>query len=89
FYTLPYQASINSMWERIKSVVPNKDISLLHATSRIVTKNNIDEQILQPLAGSAVKILTPHQLAAIIFGTSGFETVMLDLQEADVILDEI
>ncbi|MFX5555038.1 hypothetical protein ABTE11_22420, partial [Acinetobacter baumannii] len=42
-----------------------------------------------PLAGSAVKILTPHQLAAIIFGTSGFETVMLDLQEADVILDEI
>ncbi|MFK5047942.1 hypothetical protein ACI4CD_29975, partial [Klebsiella pneumoniae] len=75
FYTLPYQASINSMWERIKSVVPNKDIRLLHATSRIVTKNNIDEQILQPLAGSAVKILTPHQLAAIIFGTSGFETV--------------
>ncbi|MFX6702242.1 hypothetical protein ABTH29_20300, partial [Acinetobacter baumannii] len=53
FYTLPYQASINSMWERIKSVVPNKDIRLLHATSRIVTKNNIDEQILQPLAGSA------------------------------------
>ncbi|MFX5991153.1 hypothetical protein ABTF02_18130, partial [Acinetobacter baumannii] len=36
FYTLPYQASINSMWERIKSVVPNKDIRLLHATSRIV-----------------------------------------------------
>jgi len=89
FYTLPYQASINSMWERIKCVVPNKDIRLLHATSRIVTKNNVDEQILQPLAGSAVKILTPHQLAAIIFGTSGFETVMLDLQGTDVILDEI
>ncbi|PZX51583.1 CRISPR-associated endonuclease/helicase Cas3 [Algoriphagus ratkowskyi] len=89
FYTLPYQASINSMWERIKSVVPNKDIRLLHATSRIVTKNNIDEQILQPLAGSAVKILTPHQLASIIFGTSGFETVMLDLHGTDVILDEI
>lgn len=89
FYTLPFQASINSMYERIKSVVPNKDIRLLHATSKIVTKNSVDEQILQPLAGSAVKILTPHQLAAIIFGTSGFESVILDLQGTDVILDEI
>jgi len=77
------------MWERICSTVPNKDIRLLHATSKIVTKGKIDEQILQPLAGSAVKILTPHQLAAIIFGTSGFETIMLDLQGTDVILDEI
>lgn len=89
FYTLPFQASINSMWERIKSVVPNKDIRLLHATSKIVTKDKVNEQILQPLAGSAIKILTPHQLAAVIFGTSGFETVMLDLQGTDVILDEI
>ena len=73
FYTLPFQASINSMWERISTTVPNKDIRLLHATSRIVVgKNNLDEQILQPLAGSAIKILTPHQLAAIVFGTSGF-----------------
>ncbi len=89
FYTLPFQASINAMWERIVSTVPNKDIRLLHATSKIVTKGKIDEQILQPLAGSAVKVLTPHQLAAIIFGTSGFETVMLDLEGTDVILDEI
>ncbi|HWK02097.1 MAG TPA: CRISPR-associated helicase Cas3' [Puia sp.] len=89
FYTLPFQASINAMWERIKATVPNEDIRLLHATSKIVVKNHIDEQILQPLAGSAVKVLTPHQLAAIIFGISGFETVMLDLQGTDVILDEI
>jgi len=90
FYTLPFQASINAMWERIKAVVPNKDIRLLHATSKIVVgKNSVDEQILQPMPGSAVKVLTPHQLAAIIFGISGFETVMLDIQNADVILDEI
>lgn len=89
FYTLPFQASINAMYERIKNTVPNKDIRLLHATSKIVAKNKIDEQILQPLAGSSVKVLTPHQLAAIIFGTSGFETVMLDVQGTDIILDEI
>lgn len=93
FYTLPFQASINAMWERIKNDLkednPDLDIRLLHSTSRIVSKDNIDEQILQPLVGSSVKVLTPHQLAAIIFGISGFETVMLDLQGTDVILDEI
>lgn len=89
FYTLPFQASINAMWERICATVPNKDIRLLHATSKLITKGKIDEQILQPLAGSAVKVLTPHQLAAIVFGTSGFETMILDLEGTDIILDEI
>lgn len=89
FYTLPFQASINAMYERIKDTVPNKDIRLLHATSKIVAKHRIDEQILQPLAGSSVKVLTPHQLATIVFGTSGFETMMLDVQGTDIILDEI
>ncbi|CAN5808668.1 hypothetical protein BH24BAC1_BH24BAC1_20700 [soil metagenome] len=77
------------MYERIKSTVPNEDIRLLHATSKIVAKNRLDEQILQPLVGSAVKILTPHQLAAMVFGTAGFESIMLDVQGTDVILDEI
>jgi CRISPR-associated endonuclease/helicase Cas3 len=90
FYTLPFQASINAMYERIKATVPEgTDVRLLHATSKVVVKNRIDEQILQPLAGSSVKVLTPHQLAAIVFGTSGFESVMLDVQGTDVILDEI
>lgn len=94
FYTLPFQASINAMWQRFKDTVPNKDIRLLHSTSEIVVKReggkkHVEEQILQPLVGSAIKVLTPHQLAAIIFGIKGFETVMLDLKGCDVILDEI
>ncbi len=89
FYTLPFQASINAMHERIRKTVPNEDVRLLHATSKIVARNRLDEQILQPLAGSSVKVLTPHQLAAMVFGTSGFESVMLDVQGTDVILDEI
>ena len=89
FYTLPFQASINAMWERFKETIPNKDIRLLHATSKIVVGKNIDERILQPLVGSTVKVLTPHQLAAIIFGTSGFESVILDIKGCDIILDEV
>ncbi len=48
-----------------------------------------EEYPLHGLVGSAVKVLTPHQLAAIVFGLLWFETVMLDLQGAAVVLDEI
>jgi len=89
FYTLPFQASINAMWERMKATIPNKDIRLQHATSKIVVGDNLEEQLLQSLVGASVKVLTPHQIAAIIFGTPGFETVMLDLKGCDIILDEI
>lgn len=89
FYTLPFQASINAMFDRIKLAVPDADVRLLHSTSRLKVGHNWVEQTLQPLIGASVKVLTPHQIASIIFGTSGYETVMLDLRGADVILDEI
>lgn len=77
------------MWERLKATIPNKDIRLLHATSKIVVGNNMEEKMLQPLIGSSIKVLTPHQLSSIIFGTSGFESVILDIKGCDIILDEI
>jgi CRISPR-associated endonuclease/helicase Cas3 len=90
FYTLPFQASINAMWARFKDVVPNKDIRILHAISKIVVgKSNPDEQLLQPLVGSSIKVLTPYQLAGIVFGISGFESILLDIKGCDVILDEV
>ena len=93
FYTLPFQASINAMWERLGNDLradnPDLDIRLQHATSKIVVKNNRDEQLLQGLVGASVKVVTPHQMAGVIFGTPGFESVMLDLIGSDVILDEI
>jgi CRISPR-associated endonuclease/helicase Cas3 len=89
FYTLPFQASINAMWERMKKTIPNKDIRLQHATSKILVGDKLEEKLIQSLVGSSVKVLTPHQMAAIIFGTPGFESVMLDLKGCDIILDEI
>lgn len=90
FYTLPFQASINAMWARFKEVVPNRDIRVLHAISKLVVgKNNVEEQLLQPLVGSSIKVLTPYQLAGIVFGISGFETILLDIIGCDVILDEV
>lgn len=92
FYTLPFQASINAMFHRFKADLKNTaaDIRLLHAASAITIKGNtITEKILQRHVGAAIKVLTPHQLAAMVFGTKGYEAIMTDIMGCDVILDEI
>lgn len=94
FYTLPFQASINAMFKRISGDLaednPGMDIRVLHASSSLVKRGNKEEEIvLQPLFGSSVKILTPHQLAAILFGIKGYEAILLDIQGCDIVLDEI
>lgn len=94
FYTLPFQASINAMYKRLARDLeddnPELDIRVLHASSSLVKLGKTEEEIiLQPLFGSAVKVLTPHQIAAIAFGIKGYEAILLDLKGCDVILDEI
>jgi len=94
FYVLPFQASINAMHQRIKSDLKhtneNLDIRLLHGTSKItISENGIEEKVLQDKVGASIKILTPHQLASIAFGIKGFEAVLLDIENSDVIFDEI
>ncbi len=95
FYTLPFQASINAMYHRVANDLrdknPNLDIRVLHSASAIVSRKDgkKEETTMQSLMGSSVKILTPHQLAAVAFGTKGFEVMILDLKGCDVILDEI
>lgn len=92
FYTLPFQASINAMYERIKSDLKNTnaEVRLLHAASSLkIGQKNIEEKILQRHIGASVKILTPHQMASLVFGTKGYEAMITDLKGCDVILDEI
>src|SRR5574344_449509 len=92
FYVLPFQASINAMYDRIKSDLSdtNAQVSLLHAASELkVEEGKLEESIMQHQFGSSVKVLTPHQIASIIFGIKGFEAMVDDLYGCDVILDEI
>ncbi|MBO9202527.1 MULTISPECIES: CRISPR-associated helicase Cas3' [Niastella] len=93
FYVLPFQASINAMFLRIKDDLrfhnPDLNIGLLHASSRIQPGITIDEKMLQNKVGATVKVLTPHQIAGIVFGIRGYEAMILDLKGCDVIIDEI
>ena len=92
FYTLPFQASINAMYDRIRNDLKETDaqVHLLHAASSLkVREHDVEERILQHHPGASVKVLTPHQMASIVFGIKGFEAMLLDLKGCDVILDEI
>ena len=92
FYTLPFQASINAMFERVRKADTGGHVRLRHAMSKLVegrTGRDVAEKLLQDKVGAAVKILTPHQLAAVAFGLPGYEAVLLDVRGCDVILDEI
>ena len=92
FYTLPFQASINAMYERILHDLGDhvEDIRLLHSISQLlIGEERITEKVLQDKFGASIKVLTPHQLASIAFGIRGYESVLFDLQGCDIILDEI
>ncbi len=92
FYTLPFQASINAMYDRIKDNLKktNAQVYLLHASSELkVEDGQLEERILQHHIGASVKVLTPHQMASIVFGIKGYESMAADLQGCDVILDEV
>ena len=92
FYTLPFQASINAMYDRIKNDLSktNAQVHLLHAASNLKVKDGkIEESIMQRHVGASVKVLTPHQMASVVFGIKGYEAMAMDLKGCDVILDEI
>ena len=92
FYTLPFQASINAMYDRIKGDLSDTDaqVYLLHAASNLKVKDGtVEESIMQRHVGASVKVLTPHQMASVVFGIKGYEAMAMDLRGCDVILDEI
>lgn len=92
FYTLPYQASINAMYDRVNADLSNTNaqVFLLHAASNLKVKDGkLEERIMQRHVGASVKVMTPHQMASVVFGVKGYEAMALDLRGCDVILDEV
>lgn len=93
FYMLPFQASINAMYLRLKSLLKEStpDIRRVHAASRITLDADPsgEEQDLQRHPGASIKVMTPHQAAALVFGLAGHEAIALDLAGQHVILDEV
>ncbi len=90
FYTLPFQASINAMYERLKGDLSDTDATIypLHAASILKLQSRY-ERVLSHHVGASIKVLTPHQIASVAFGLKGYEAIAVDLKGCDVILDEV
>lgn len=91
FYILPFQASINAMYDRLIDDVGHTTkfgIRKQHGASRGQVDDYLST-VLQKQIGSSIKVLTPHQICSIVFASVGFETTLLDIQGCDVIFDEI
>ena len=91
FYILPFQASINSMYDRLHDAMPTDDVRIQHGSSKLVDLERGDEYAatLQAFTGAGAKVMTPFQLASIVFGSFGFEAQLLDVRGNDIVLDEI
>ncbi len=104
FYVLPYTASINAMYDRLKDLVSEDKIGILHGKANyFVYKALADNEYTYKETASQVreqqnltkkicrpyKVLTPFQLLKAFFGIRGFEMQMAEMSQGLFIFDEI
>jgi|SRR5579859_2559228 len=102
-FVLPYQASLNAMWERLQGLL-HMDVALLHGKSlqalyRFLMDPSYDRQDAARLAREqnnfgrlnkpAIRVSTPYQLLKAAFRLKGYESVWTSLADSMVVLDEI
>ena len=104
FYVLPYTASINAMYDRLKNLVSEDKIGILHGKANyFVYKALADKEYTYQEAAAEVreqqnltkkicrpyKVLTPFQLLKAFFGIRSFEMQMAEMSQGLFIFDEI
>ena len=104
FYVLPYTASINAMYNRLKELVSDDRIGVLHGKAAyFVYQQLVDKDYTPQEAATSAKqelnltrkicrpykVLTPFQLLKAFFGIRGFEMQMAEMAQGLFIFDEI
>jgi len=95
FYILPYKASINAMYERLKGryFTEHGMVGILHSSSNYyLYASGEDYRKLTSLYRkiySPIKVLTPFQLMKAIFGVGFYEMTFTELTKSLLIFDEI
>ena len=103
FYTLPYQASMNAMFDRLERLFPSQ-VGLIHGRSVLALFQRLMDQEDEPrraahlarhlrnLAGLAyhpVRVFSPFHMLKATFQLKGFEALLADFTDAAFIFDEI
>ena len=104
FYVLPYTASINAMYNRLKTLVSDEKIGMLHGKANYFVYKALadneytyhetaaqvrEQQNLTKKICRPYKVLTPFQLLKAFFGIRGFEMQMAEMSQGLFIFDEI
>ena len=104
FYVLPYTASINAMYNRLKTLVSDDKIGVLHGKAAYFVYQQLVDKDYTPQAAATsakqelnltrkicrpYKVLTPFQLLKALFGIRGFEMQMAEMSQGLFIFDEI
>ena len=104
FYTLPYQASMNAMYDRLRRTFGDDAVGLQHGRavqalyarfhdgeewSASAARRAQWEQNLNLLHARPLKVLSPYQLLKALFQLRGFEAMLSDYAQAAFIFDEI
>lgn len=104
FYTLPYQASMNAMYDRLNSKAFPGQVGLEHSRSTLALYLYwLDENYTPMEAARAarwsknlarlnyypVRILSPYQILKAPYRLKGYETMLSDFFEAAFIFDEV
>lgn len=103
FYTLPYQASMNAMFDRLARIFPGQ-VGLLHGRSTMAQFQRLMEQSYAPqeaarlarllhnrsgLAYYPARVFSPYQLLKAAFQLKGHEALLSDFTEGAFVFDEI
>ena len=104
FYVLPYQASMNAMYDRLRHLFGEQAVGLQHGRaaqalyarfrdgeewSASVARRVQWEKNLNLLHARPLKVLSPYQLLKALFQLRGFEAMLTDYTQAVFIFDEI
>lgn len=103
FYTLPYQASMNAMYDRLRGIYPDR-VGLLHGRSTLALYRRLMERSYTPeeaarlarwvrslarLHVPPVRVFSPYQMLKAAYQLKGFEAMLADYAQAGFIFDEI
>lgn len=105
FYVLPYTASINAMYKRLK-IIFGENVGLVHhrATASLYSMLESDEDVVSRLDKQKtaavlselgreiyfpIRVCTPHQILRYTLRGKGWETMLAEFPDACFIFDEI
>mgnify|MGYP005839592745 CR=1 FL=1 len=103
FYTLPYQASMNAMYDRLQPFAGDR-VGLLHGRSTLAIYRRLMDQEYTPdeanrlakqmhniasLNVLPVRVFSPYQMLKAAYQLKGYEAILADYAQGAFIFDEI